>query len=386
MRTYKIALFLVFFGFGCNSNLPHQEWASVDEKSGPTPRVPIPIPIRWSRSEIAMSPLATEEWASIQAKFRPKTAVLGWGKLLHHLENCGPEARFAQAEGSMDGPTMMGLITRGDTHPRFQPSDPLFFRDSDGVARLTRSTLEFGDGHQNQPLVAFASLGLTGDTRLISESSETSIGELISLAQAEFHLKNEIDWSIIALARYVPTRSSWKNRWGAVQSFDRIVEEILHKPRGGGSCGGTHLLYALCVIIECDRVRGLLSSGVRERAMAHLRETTCRLDANIRPDGYWTKDWPFGLVDPDSRVEDSTFSSRTEMVQVTGHHLEWLQIAPDGVQINPNHRRSAILWCSRALREVGEIGPNELCPYSHCFRVVSRYLAPQQPTTHREIK
>ncbi len=379
MRCKKYALLLTMLCLACHPGPPSRDGTPAEQTSGVLLGTPVRVPIRWERAELSLEPLTPEDWAIIEEKFRPMSTVPGWGYLLHHLENWGPGKRFRSGEGAMDGPAMMGTVIRGEPHALFKPSEALLFLDVDGVTRFSRSTSDSGDGHPNQPLVAFAALGLASDIKLANQGSEVTIGEMVALARSEFHLKNEIEWSAMALARYAPTRRPWENRWGASQSFDRIAEEMLSKPLGQGACGGTHTLHALCVLLECDRIHGIFSAEVRDRALARLREAARLLDANARPDGYWTKDWPFGLVESSSWVDDLAFHSKTEMVQMTGHHLEWLQIAPEGIAINRDKRRSAILWCARALREVREIGASGLCPYSHCFRIVSRYLAPRKP-------
>lgn len=327
---------------------------------------------------IEIDRLDADRWAQIARKFLPDRPVPEVSFLLHHLLNWGLQARFPEAPGALSGPMMISILLSGKSHPLYLPAANLLYRGPDGLPRLAREGEVGSESHPHQILAALAELGVPSHEIIRSGSESASLGELVRAARADFHLHDEIDWTAIALARYAPTSGRWTNRWGRSFRFDDVAKHLLSRPLGSGSCGGTHMLQALAVLLRVDSVHRILSDSVRQSVRDRLADAIARLESNQRSAGFWTPDWPFRLSDPGTEQHDRFFFDDVELVQVTGHHLEWNEITPPDLSIEPESRRKAIEWCIAALERVSHVSDNELCPYSHCFRLARRAAALQQ--------
>jgi hypothetical protein len=104
-----------------------------------------------------------------------------------------------------------------------------------------------------------------------------------------------------------------------------LAERLMRGDKRFGVCLGTHRIYSLMVLVRLDDDQHLLSSETREAILAHLRQTRDLMVASQFEDGHWPSNWPDGAEALAKPVDDPLYKK----VIATGHHLEWLAIAPE---------------------------------------------------------
>lgn len=332
---------------------------------------PVAIPVAASRHDGAPDPAKAEKWGRIAEKFLTRRPIPSLSHLLHHLENWSMSPQSVVADRELDGTRMLSILTSNRVEALYLPTMPMLYQDPAGSVRIAHLGEEDAENHPNQVLASCASLGLRGDQRLRSGQVSASIAELVSTARDDFNFAGETEWTILALARYAPTPSTWKNRWGETFSFDSIATHYLGRDFGRGPCAGTHALQVLAVLLRVNATRPILTDRVKERVRERLAAAIRLLDLHQRSWGYWAPDWPLLLADPSSESSDGEFYRESDFVLVTGHHLDWLRLAPEGLAISDGSRRRALAWCEDVLdRTTPEAIDRDFCPYSHCFRAL----------------
>ena len=324
---------------------------------------------------IAVSP-TDMQWVrrQIQPSLR---AELNSSYCLHLLRVHGLEEALESASFP-SGKTLMRLLTDDRAGAAYFGREPLVptsagvrYLTGDAQAALEDRSLQW---HRDQTLAAFGELGIPLTHPIAVAGRTLALREVLRDSLANFHLKQrELAWTALAYALYLPPSREWINRYGESYSFDLLVEELLGRPPGGGSCGGTHDLYALCILSRCDGQFPILSVAVRARLNAHLQRYVDEAIRTQRSDG----SWPANLnLDPASR---STWSgptpggSESGGVTMTGHLAEWFLYLPadlrpadtDGVL------RAAGRWLNDALHAAGEDDKTRnFCPFSHATCVL----------------
>jgi hypothetical protein len=342
---------------------------------------PVPIAPLWLRDGVASEALSPVRWRAISAKLRPDRTLKDIGHLVHQWENGADEEPLSTGSETLTAGMMEGILLDGDAHDLFAVRRPLIHIDAFGRPRISRYGEAGSEAHAHQVLASCAAMGIQSDRLVRAGDASVTIADLVRTARDDFHLKGEVEWTAMALARYAPTRAPWTNRWGKTFDFDAIAEHFLGLPLGEGTCAGTHGLQALAVMLRVHAVHPLFRPEVARRVRARLEEAVARLAASQRPDGSWTPDWPFPLADPASAPFDDLLSGPARQAQMTGHHLEWLQLLPEELTLPPDRCRRAVSACVAALERASTDDVwAELCPYSHCYRIARRYAAPEAVT------
>jgi hypothetical protein len=97
-----------------------------------------------------------------------------------------------------------------------------------------------------------------------------------------------------------------------------------------GVCNGTHRLYSLMVLVRLDDEFQLLSPERRDEILDHLRSVRDLIAECQFEDGHWPSNWSRGKSALEEPIDDPLY----KQVIATGHHLEWLAIAP--VELHPS--------------------------------------------------
>jgi hypothetical protein len=152
------------------------------------------------------------------------------------------------------------------------------------------------------------------------------MADMINQAIFDFSLdERETEWSAIAFGLWLPPTKSWVNGKGRRLNFDMVAERLLRGHQRYGVCGGTHRLYSLMALLRLDKEHGpILSEPVRKKVYMHLERVGKRLEETQFEDGHWPSNWPDGK----DAVENPADHPAYKDVIATGHHLEWLAIAP----------------------------------------------------------
>jgi hypothetical protein len=123
------------------------------------------------------------------------------------------------------------------------------------------------------------------------------------------------------------------------------------------------------VLNRADEQIHALSRRTKLKILLYMKRASILLAEAQTTDGYWTRQWPQGqaAAKPDTKKAPALH----DKLLVTGHHLEWLALAPDEVQPPRETIVRAGQWLARTLVEMDQ---KELLaaygPYSHAARAL----------------
>lgn len=249
----------------------------------------------------------------------------------HAVRVWGEDATFTVPD-AMSGHEMVAFLT---DHALFaaswgDQSPPLLQRGPRGVLVRWGDTPSESQ-HPDHWLACLSEAGIARDALVSTPQGRTTFADALEQAAYSFdpnHL--EIEWSGLSFALWLPPQSRWVNREGRAVSFDQMALELLRPKPKTGACAGTHRLYTLMALLRVDDEYSILSGEVRDRSMAYLRTIAPLLRASQHPDGYWTAAWGLGA----QGLAGAASTDIPQRVVATGHHLEWLAIAP--VELHPS--------------------------------------------------
>jgi hypothetical protein len=247
------------------------------------------------------------------------------------------------------------------------------YRDQRGIAvrsyddsEAYRDTSSF---HADDLVATLAETGTPLDTPLVMREGEATVGTLLDDSLARFHLgRLEYEWAIISYARYVFPQPSFCSRGGEQISARQLVDEAIAPRLELGPCNGLHRLEALAVLYRADEQCSALPALTRTKIIDHLRHASSLLTEAQSSDGFWTRQWPQGAAAQAASSEASLY----DRILVTGHHLEWLALAPEEAQPPRETIVRAGQWLTRTLLEVDQrdIAEN-YGPYTHAARALA---------------
>ncbi|HUE15133.1 MAG TPA: hypothetical protein VMR25_13265 [Planctomycetaceae bacterium] len=274
---------------------------------------------------------------------------------------------------------MNRLLRRDEFRKTFPFSRPLVFRSPFGweVRQRTpsegahRSEFEY---HLDQLLAACAEveapLGLSIDT----ESGAVTIGELLDASRRNFERSQELYWTLVAYCGYLPEEAHWTNRFGESCSYESMVGDILSKSPDEGSCGGTHKQYALAYLLSRSASGDILTADLRRRCEDYLRRSSETLENTQLANGAWSPSWA-KLADAESGSEPLVFTVE-QLVRITGHHLEWICLAPRRLRPSDSAVSAAIRFLATAIDRADlSAMQKDYCAYSHAACVLARFVS-----------
>lgn len=166
----------------------------------------------------------------------------------------------------------------------------------------------------------------------------------------------EFEFATSGLSLYATGKAPWTNRFGQQYTFDRMADQLLGSRPGTTVCGGAHVPYALAVLLRVDQEKDLLTEATRVRIRKHFRMLSSALERCQAPDGSWPWRWPAYCErgsDPGGDEEEDRL--RLTMT-ATGHHLEWIAIAPDDCRPSRQAIGKAVRYTVRTWPEfMGEL-------------------------------
>ena len=231
-----------------------------------------------------------------------------------------------------------------------------------------------GESHRDQCLAAFAELGLPLKRTVRTLHGVHSIRDLLTESVATFTLnEEEITWTAMAYCLYLAPQRSWCNRDGQQFSFDDLAKSLLQRPLQKASCGGTHLLMAMSLIIRADDEYHIISPPTRNMLVGRIRLS---VDAAVKAqthDGFWSLGWD-GSVHVSRVIQNLQFNK----LAITGHVLEWLEYLP--VDLQPEQQvyvRAADWLCGQLITfSRRDIESYEFCPWTHSVCGVRNLVEP----------
>jgi hypothetical protein len=335
------------------------------------------VPLRigpYPRQALAVLP---EDRERILGQIRPFDRQHNYLALcLHVLRVHGLTATFAQGD-LPSSEAILELLTSEEAGRKYFGS-PAFIKTRSGVRYPTagpddivRSTA--WQSHRDQVLAAFAELGIPLTQPLRFANTTLSVREVLRDSIANYHAgQEELVWTGLAYALYLPPARSWRNRYEERTSFDELVAELLSRPLDRSPCAGTHLAYTLTVLGRVDRQQPVLTEPVRERLWQWLRQARDAALATQAPDGSWTVDWNRALLaDGEQKPMAPDVNNLHSRLLTTGHVAEWLLYLPEDLTVPESCLRRAGWWlCERLRVAAPDQVRDEFCPYTHAARVL----------------
>ena len=271
----------------------------------------------------------------------------------HALRTWGCRIEFDDPE-LMSGPQMTEfLLNTGQYVTSWGTgSSPLLEPIEDGV-RVRWGTDGTASVHHDHMLASLAEAGIDLDRAVFTTRRQTIMEQILSEALRDFRLdERETEWSTLAFALYLAEQqtSSWHNSEGRRITFDMLADRLMRSHRNRGVCLGTHRVFSLMALLRSNENSGgtLIFPQTQSAVMRYLSDTRDLLVASQLPDGSWPPNWYDGENAAERRDPDEQIHRR---VIATGHHLEWLAIAP--LELHPPHNRilKAARWVIENTRD-----------------------------------
>jgi hypothetical protein len=220
-------------------------------------------------------------------------------------------------------------------------------------------------GHSAQYLAILAQCRVAAGSPIAVQGKRFTVADLIEEEQRSCKAGTELTFALIAMAHYLPTDATWKNRDGEDWSIPRLVEEEIVQPIRGAACGGTHRLFGLSY--GCQRrlkATGQLD-GVYLRADRYVRDFQNFTLAKLQNrDGSFSTEW---FKYPADREDDID-----RKIQTTGHILEWLVASLDQERLyDPRIVAAAEFLCRALMSEPSREW--KLGPLGHALHALNMY-------------
>ena len=321
-------------------------------------------------------PVSAAEWEWIQQQVQPPGDAKGQVNLslcLHLLRAHGLAARFPQSDLSSSG-AILKLVTDQQAGEEYF-GRPCLVKTRGGIRFPTDLGQVQAENHRDFCLATLGEVGLPLSYPLLIDGNRFTLRDVLRDSVANFHLgQEELAWTALAYALYLPPIQSWTNRFGARFSFDDLAEEMMKRPLNKASCCGMHLIHSSTVVARVDAEIPVLSEPVRSRLLAWLRRLAKACAATQHPEGCWPYDWHAEAVHhAGAGTKLTPRDTPQSRLLATGHVAEWLLILPDGVQVSRNVQRKAAQWLYDRLREsTAQEQLESFCPYSHAVHVVRK--------------
>ncbi|MBX3415546.1 MAG: hypothetical protein KF708_22875 [Pirellulales bacterium] len=322
--------------------------------------------------------VTNEQIASILARVRPRRSVIDTNYLVHALRLWSAAADFGPDAYSSGGEMLAYCLDDRQFARVAGYTAPALVNVSSQGASVRRAVSGRPDSttgavHTDDLLATLAEIGVPLSTTVHGREGETTVQAMLETSLANFHSRQyEYEWTAIAAARYGHIDTPWKNSFGESLDVDDLVDELLEHPWREGVCGGTHRLEALVVLLRADETTQALSARNRRRIRQHLGAVVARLTATQNSEGYWTRDWASNkTVARSQQANAGKTSPLADRILATGHHLEWLALAPADLLPPREVIVRAGQWLARAMLEVDdETLLVEFGPFSHAARAL----------------
>jgi len=343
-------------------------WAHPVTDARPLPRLrPVVIAPLYDWPEVATDTELRQILDRMKPPAKPHT-----NNYVHALRMWGAHVDF----GNTAHPSGQAMLNYFLSDAAFQAAagagvPPLFLADASGVRprswREIDSQRNTSAVHTDDLLATLAEVGTPSNTVMQLRSSTVTVADLLQTALADYHsVQYEYEWTAIAYARYVFPAKTWTNRDGQTIHVDDLVEQLIDHSLEQGVCGGTHRLEALVVLYRANELTPVLSVRTKKRIVEHLTSVSRLLVQSQHADGHWSRTWFRGA----NSGQEAVRHAEDDML-LTGHHLEWLALAPRDVQPPRETILRASHWLVNAVLETDQaVLEKRFGPLSHAARAL----------------
>jgi len=281
--------------------------------------------------------VSDEDLAAVLKKILPRFSRdhLRPNLVEHAMRTWGSEIEFSNPD-IISGPQMKEFLT---DMARFVDSwgenaIPLMTAKDDGI-HVRYAEGSSSSVHHDHTLAAITEAGLALDDSVFTTAREMHVRNIVTEALRDFRLdERETEWSAMSFTLWLAQQktTTWHNGEGRRITFDMLAARLMRNHKYDGVCLGTHRVYSLMLLVRLDDVNDgqLITPATRTQIMAYLTSVRDLITGSQRPDGAWPANWTDG-AEWEAKADPSEKISRR--VIATGHHLEWLSIAP--IELHP---------------------------------------------------
>lgn len=305
------------------------------------PRVePLRIAPLYNRPDL----VSDEQLAAVLRQVRPPFArtQMKPNHVEHALRAWGVRAEFQDPE-IVSGREMMEFLT---DHAKYIASwgeavRPLLLERPTGVA-IRWEKEQNASFHHDHWLACLTEAGAPLNTPVYGPSRVNhTLADVLQEALRDFRLdERETEWTAMAFGLWISPTRSWRGGEGRDYSFDLLVDRLRRGQKQTGVCAGTHRVYSLMLLVRLDDEFNILSDAARQDAWDYLSTVRDAINASQLPDGHWPSNWPDGARAVEQPIEEDLY----KQVIATGHHLEWLSIAPPELHPDAEKVQRAMNW------------------------------------------
>ena len=347
---------------------------------------PVALDVDLSRSTCAVvdplyddaTVISDEHLAAVLKKIIPRfsRSHLRPNLVEHALRTWGSEIGFKNPD-AVSGPQMKDFLTDSAKYIDSWGIDnpPLMQLTNDGI-HVRWGEDSSSSVHHDHTLAALTEAGLALDAPVFTTARSLQVGNVLAEALRDFRLdERETEWSAMSFALWLAPQGTtvWHNGQGREITFDMLAERLMRNHKRDGVCLGTHRVYSLMLLVRLNEQNGgqLISSETNVQIMDYLKNVRDLIIASQNPDGSWPANWTDG-AEAESRADPKEKAHKR--VIATGHHLEWLSIAP--AELQPPHDQivKAADWLVKNATETpqSEIDQNYTF-YSHVGKALAMW-------------
>lgn len=348
------------------------------------PEIAAPRPVASLYDDPAI--VSDEQLAGVLKKLIPRfsQSQLRPNLIEHALRTWGSEIRFS-GEDTISGPDLAAFLT--DTAKHLQSWNhrvtPLLVDTGLGV-HVRFSEDAAGSVHHDHALAALTEAGLPLGTPVFTTARALQLRDVLQEALRDFRPdERETEWSAMAFTLWLaePRITSWHNAQGRLVTLDLLARRLIRSHKRGGVCLGTHRIYTLMLMLRLNEEHGgkLLEAETAAAAEAYLADIRDRITASQWPDGSWNSNWVDGA--DCFRLTDSQ-EKASKRVIATGHHLEWLALAPE--RLHPP-REQVLKAASWLVQNVSQTPQEEIDRNFTFYSHVGKALALWRKTSPAEF-
>jgi len=348
------------------------------------PEIPPPRPVPSLYDEPSV--VSDEQLAAVLKKLIPRfsQSQLRPNLIEHALRTWGSEIRFG-AEDTISGPELATFLTDSAKHLQSwnHRVTPLLVDTGLGV-HVRFSEDAAGSVHHDHALAALTESGLPLEAPVFTTARALQLRDVLQEALRDFRPdERETEWSAMAFTLWLasPEITSWHTAQGRLVTLDLLARRLIRSHKRGGVCLGTHRIYTLMLMLRLNHEHSgkLLQPDTVTAAETYLADIRDRITASQWPDGSWNSNWVdgaacFKLSDPQEKA--------SKRVIATGHHLEWLALAPEHLHPPRSQVLKAAEWL---VQNVSQTPQHEIDQNFTFYSHVGKALALWRKTSPAEF-
>jgi len=283
-----------------------------------------------------MRPLSPKPMISVSVATH---ALRLWGRKAQFTDGPFVQEGHHRSMWQFSSETMIRiLLDAGHFEQMYPKSEPLISASPYGIS--TRLAIGYFDerpittwpdceAHVDKVISVLGEMGIEADYPVRASGHSATVADMLRDSMIRFSWSQELDFTAKAYLLYLNLPAQWSNRYGISVTSDALIRRIADQELGGGSCVGTHQCHVMAVALRADADRPFLSPDLRQYLSERLGFVCRQLEQCQLADGGWPCDWtqsgkPIALA-----IAEGELNTR---LRVTGHHLEWIAIAPNAVR------------------------------------------------------